>query len=161
VLFRKFINLAHCISVGGAANSDSDEEEKTVHSAPPDTVESDADGSDYPCEEYDTRKSAHWNMGHAAYLVGVPALSFRQKTVYAYPSMLDINKISFDADGKGTGSNPKFSIFFQPNVGARFSIHLLLEFADFEIVSFPGRVTARDRTPEPTIGIILKYLKRR
>jgi hypothetical protein len=36
-------------------------------------------------------------------------------------------------------------------VGARFSIHMLLEFADFEIVSFPGHATARDRSPEAPI----------
>jgi hypothetical protein len=71
--------------------------------------------------------------------------------VYTYPAQWDLNKVSFDVDCKGTQTNPRFGVFFQPNVGARFAINFLLEYADFEIVSFPGRVAARDRTPEPTI----------
>jgi hypothetical protein len=92
-----------------------------------------------------------WNNAHAAYLIGVPSPSFYQKTVYTYPASLDLNKVSFDVDTKASGANPRFGVFFQPNVGARFSVHMLLEFPDFEIVSFPGRATTRDRTPEPTV----------
>jgi hypothetical protein len=55
---------------------------------------------------------------------------------------MDVNKVSFDVDCKGTQA------FFQLNVRERFAMHML---PDFEIVSFPRRVTLRDRTPEPMI----------
>jgi hypothetical protein len=77
----------------------------------------------------------------AANLIAVPSATFRQKIVYAYPAHLNLNKASFDMDCEGTQADPRFGSFFQVNVGARFAIHFLLEFADFEIVSFPGRVT--------------------
>jgi hypothetical protein len=59
---------------------------------------------------------------------------------------------------QGHAGRSTLGSFFQLNVGARFSINFLLEFADFEIVSFPGRVTARDRTPEPTIVCKLQLM---
>jgi hypothetical protein len=59
------------------------------------TLDSEAEAPDFPCEDDFLEESTRWNNTHAFCLITVPPPSFRQKTVYSYPACLDLAKISF------------------------------------------------------------------
>jgi hypothetical protein len=100
------------------------------------TVDSGAEGPDFVYEDDSLDKSPRRNNSYTAYFITAPSPAFRQKTVYIYPTQLNLNKVNFDVDCKSTQANPRFGDSFHPNFRARFSIRMLLEFADFDIVEF-------------------------